>query len=408
MPALLFASLFLMAGLPATQPVGLAQAVPLESDTEVGGLLARIFRQVEPSLVQVVAYRPLGSHPNLSDGEGRSSHLEPSRAVLRASGVVVGEGGLILTCAESAQPGDSLEVRLRSGQRLQALFLAQDVAAGISLIRARPVGSSNPALKPIAVPDAASVRPGEWMLVLNFDQATGEPDLRLGTMESVAPFTANGPQYLRLQLADCRGTCGAAIVDGSGGFRGMVLDVRASADDRIQSACQQTTAMLECGGVQAISATEFPGTVSYLREASGRRVGFLGVAAKVEERADDRFAHGDGRRLSVEEVVPGSPADVAGILPGDVLLEIDGVSIRDPNDITSRVASIAPGTVISVRLLRSGAPVTLLARVGDRSSLDFLFRQEEMNRRLQKKINRSIEQLKSRLDLLEQRALAIR
>ena len=52
----------------------------------------------------------------------------------------------------------------------------------------------------------------------------------------------------------------------------------------------------------------------------------------------------------------GSPAQQAGLMPGDVLQEIDGARVRSAQDVVMRIATRKPGEVVTVRGLRAGRP----------------------------------------------------
>jgi putative serine protease PepD len=60
----------------------------------------------------------------------------------------------------------------------------------------------------------------------------------------------------------------------------------------------------------------------------------------------------DGARVA--RVVPGGPADKAGIKQGDVITKVDGRPIRDPTDISATIAGKSPGDTIGVDVLRNG------------------------------------------------------
>ena len=54
-------------------------------------------------------------------------------------------------------------------------------------------------------------------------------------------------------------------------------------------------------------------------------------------------------------MTPGSPADRAGIRVEDVLVEIDGVPVRDAGDLQALMVEQRIGTAIAVTLVRNGA-----------------------------------------------------
>ena len=62
--------------------------------------------------------------------------------------------------------------------------------------------------------------------------------------------------------------------------------------------------------------------------------------------------HGGG--VLVVNVDPGSPADMAGIVPGDVLVNIDSKAVREPQDVSEAESGLEPGRTVSVVLARDG------------------------------------------------------
>jgi serine protease Do len=62
----------------------------------------------------------------------------------------------------------------------------------------------------------------------------------------------------------------------------------------------------------------------------------------------------DERRLVVEEVAQGSPASAAGIIPGDVICSVRGISIADGTDLERSLLDLEPGQSVEIRVLREG------------------------------------------------------
>jgi serine protease Do len=65
----------------------------------------------------------------------------------------------------------------------------------------------------------------------------------------------------------------------------------------------------------------------------------------------------------VSGVYPGSPAALAGLARGDVLLSIDGFEVNDPQGVNYRIATHRPGDMARLRFLRDGASREVTARV---------------------------------------------
>jgi len=68
--------------------------------------------------------------------------------------------------------------------------------------------------------------------------------------------------------------------------------------------------------------------------------------------------------LIIREVEPGSPADKAGIRQGDVLVAVDGRTMKQKSDYQAAMRGTNKGQSISVRILRNGLEKTLTAKAG--------------------------------------------
>jgi S1-C subfamily serine protease len=67
-------------------------------------------------------------------------------------------------------------------------------------------------------------------------------------------------------------------------------------------------------------------------------------------------------------VSAGSPAEKAGAMKGDVIVEFDGMPIKDIYAYTDALAKRKPGDVVQVVVMRDGQRVTLTATLGKRGS----------------------------------------
>ena len=86
--------------------------------------------------------------------------------------------------------------------------------------------------------------------------------------------------------------------------------------------------------------------------------GFLGVRISTLED--------DGGAVEIEQVVPDSPAEAAGLETGDVVRAIDGQRVRDAEDFVESIGRKRPGAQVTLSIVRSGTPQEVVATLGKR------------------------------------------
>jgi serine protease Do len=92
--------------------------------------------------------------------------------------------------------------------------------------------------------------------------------------------------------------------------------------------------------------------------------GWLGVYIQAVDATMAKALKMDSPRgVLVSEVTKDSPAEKAGVKEGDVILAVDETPVENPDQLSSRIAATAPGTQVTLTVLRKGAtrhiPVTL-------------------------------------------------
>ena len=82
----------------------------------------------------------------------------------------------------------------------------------------------------------------------------------------------------------------------------------------------------------------------------------------VESSADPTSPNG----AQIQVVVPGGPADKAGLKTGDLIKAIDGQAIKDPTGVSSAIASKKPGDKVTIQIERNGLTQEIDVPLGTR------------------------------------------
>lgn len=374
-------------------------------ESSLGSVLARFGSQYASSVVRVVAYRPIGPAPASVDRYADCSRLTPSRHTLWSTGVVLNDRGYILTCADGAQPGDSLQVHLIDGSRRGARFLAQDARTGVSLLQVEDTEALSSATHR---PCAGPVRENDWVVVMSMADPQRPLDVRVGRLGQILGTGASSAATLQLDVGEGAGTCGGIVLDGNGHFIGMVINeqvVPAESGYGSSPGCSREVAeMLDRGDLRAITRGMLVTLAGRLNTSWTDRVGFLGVQAEADtgglatlDIENPEFFE-SMRPIRIESVLPGSPAELAGLQVGDEIVEFNGRPSMRLEEVSAWIADTDPGNQIELRILRQGAPMIVTCRIGDRSSLDWMERQARQQYELRREMTQGLRMLQNELE----------
>ncbi len=254
----------------------------------------------------------------------------------RGSGVVMREDGLILTSAQLVAGATSVVVTWPSGRSDRADIVGSDELTGLAAI---DVGGSG---YPTVSLDTTPPEPGERAITVAAWSGAAGPTLTQGVISATG--THADPDAGRLlglietdnpvpEWAD-----GGALLDDQGRVRGVCLSLEQG----------EATGFAVPAEVALRVATD-------LDQLGRVDRGWLGIRGSSSD-PDGSVPAG----MSVENVTLGSPAAVAGILPGDVVIAVDQDRVRSLADIQAALTLTRPGQVVQVERARAGQIATVL------------------------------------------------
>jgi S1-C subfamily serine protease len=285
------------------------------------------------------------------------------------SGVIYDAAGDIVTNEHVVANATQLSVTLSNGKTYSARLLGTDTADDLAVIRINATGTTA----------AHFVTTGNYT-VASMVLAVGSPlGLQLSVTSGVIsainrtvqePNGAYLPNAIQTSAPINPGNSGGALVNLSGAVVGIPTLEATDPQNNAGGAAQgigfaiPSTRVLYI--VHQIIAT---GKVAHTGRA------YLGVAATDATQAGIQglggFTPGASTPISgalVQTVAPGSPADTAGLQPGDVITKINSTPITDQSDLLVALANLKPGQKITITVSRQGATLTLHATLGELSA----------------------------------------
>lgn len=254
---------------------------------------------------------------------------------LTATGVAWSADGVVVATSHGVERDEDLAIETGEGARIAATLVGRDPDTDIAVLRV--AGSAAP---PLARAGQDDVRAGSLVVAL------GRPGRRglqatLGMVSArVETQTGGKPGYLlHTDAVLYPGFSGGPLVDVSGLGVGM------------------NNLLYGRGRGIAIGATVVEQVVETLLAYGRIRRGYLGVRTQPVElpaALRDSQAAGQATGLLVVQVEPGSPAEKAGLILGDMLLALGGAGVEDGEALRHGLRSMEAGQEVVVRLLRGG------------------------------------------------------
>lgn len=260
------------------------------------------------------------------------------------SGVIVSENGLVLTAAHVATGvKQKVTVIMEDGTRLKAETLGLVADTDAAMIQITEKGT----YPFVEIDKAQTTRLGDWVFALGhsggYDKERGSV-LRLGRLVRIAGKTFQ---------SDCMligGDSGGPLFDLNGSLVGMHSRVGQQLQVNMHVPMSEFVNHWE-----GMLKGEFIGEGPYA-ELPKKGNGFLGLATEPGSKSG----------LKITKVGTKSPAETAGIKEGDVLLRMNGVALKDREQMQELLKEMSAGNEVVLDMERGGKPKTFTLELGER------------------------------------------
>jgi serine protease Do len=256
------------------------------------------------------------------------------------SGFIISKDGYVLTNAHVVAGNGEVTVRLADAKReFKAKVIGADERTDIALIKIEAKD-----LPTVKLGKSSNLQPGEWVAAIGSPFGF-ENTITAGIVSATGrslPAETYVP-FIQTDVAVNPGNSGGPLIN----LAGEVVGV----NSMIYS---------QTGGYMGVSFAipiEVALDVSKQLQAEGKVTrGRLGVRIQpMTKELAQSFRLKEPNGALIASVDPGSPADKAGLKPGDVVLAFNGKPIDDPNKLPRLVAETKPGQSATLRIWRDGS-----------------------------------------------------
>jgi len=279
---------------------------------------------------------------------GRSIVAINARRRIPSSGIVWRDG-VIVSASHTVRRDDEIPVTLPNGDSTVATVAGRDSATDLIALR---IEGTKSYVAPRA--DVASLRVGSLVL------AVGRPGRNVSASFGIVSAVGEGwrtwqgariDRVLRLDLAVYDGFSGGPLVDPSGAVLGL------------------NNSALARGTPLSLPAAAVDRVLDELLERGHVRRPFIGIAVQPVALSvsvvKQHSLKGDTGLLIVS-IADGSPAEKAGMLLGDVLLEANGNELSGPDDLLDALSDVSSDGAVTLKFLRGGTVKTASVTPADR------------------------------------------
>jgi serine protease Do len=363
---------------PGNMPPAVSAAA-LSGGSDQSRIVSAVHR-VSPSVVALNVsvngqqFVPIDPFSQIFGGQQGPGAVRRYRAKASGSGFVWSKDGLIVTNAHVVRPPQngtvsSIQVVFQNGDRVPGHVYAVNLAADLALVKVDNYAKLPP---PVEIADSDKLEAGQWAI------AIGEPfelkqSVSLGVVsgfnrdETIGTENGGAQEFKGLLQTSAPinpGNSGGPLID----VEGRLIGVNQSTAN-VQAGAQGIGFAIPSNVVkeQIALLEKNPGT------HEGTNVGFIGAGLDTLSPDLKVQLNYQGSGVVIRTVAPNSPADQAGLQPGDVIQKVNGRDAVKPDDVISAIRATKPGQAVALNVWSGGTKklvsVKTIERPADTSSI---------------------------------------
>ena len=315
-------------------------------------------KKAMPSVVNIFTSKQIAApiQPRIDDPRFQDFFGDPSEEQTRrenslGSGVIVGSQGLILTNNHVVESADEIEIALADGRTAPARVVGTDPETDLAVIK---VDLKNLPAITFGRSDQTSV--GDIVL------AIGNP-YGIGQTVTQGIISAVGRNHLGINTFENFIQTDAPINPGNSG--GALIDVDGNLVGINSAIFSRDGGSLGIGFAIPVSLAKQV-MEQIIRQGSVTR-GWIGIEAQdITPELAESFKLKTARGSLIAGILRNSPADHAGLKPGDILLEINGREVTDSSTMLNLISVLKPEKLATLKIMRDQTEMNIAITVGKR------------------------------------------
>jgi serine protease Do len=277
---------------------------------------------------------------------------QPQPQIGQGSGFIVSTDGYVMTNAHVVKGADKIEVTLNDGEVKTATVVGSDPQTDLAIIKIDKVdGKEFPFLK---LGDSDELEVGEWVL------AIGSP-FQLQASVTAGIVSAKGRQGLNISALEDFIQTDAAINPGNSG--GPLLDLNSDVIGINTAIVSRSGGYMGIGF--AIPSNMAQNVMDQIIKKGSVTRGYMGIVLQpVDKELAAGFNLPKAEGVLISSVEKGSPAEKAGLLQGDIILEYNGKPIKSLQSFRYDTSMMNPGSTVNLKVYRKGKMLTVNVTLG--------------------------------------------
>jgi S1-C subfamily serine protease len=310
---------------------------------------ANLTRAVVPSVVSIDTQGY--STQRLSDFWGRVFERRmPTQG--QGSGVIVSKEGHVVTNHHVVAGQQKFRILLHGGKSYTARLIGEDRLLDIAVLKIDDKGP----FQPLKLGDSSQVQVGQLVFAVGNPFGLGETVTQGIISAKERSISDNQRDLFQTDAAINPGNSGGPLVN----LRGEIIGINAA----IFSPDRQNPGFQGVGF--SIPSNDVRDTIEQILERGRPIRGFLGVQMRdLDLTLRSQLDYGGESGALVTAIVPGSPAEMAGLQQWDVIVSLDGKAIQSSNQLFSLIQGSRVGGAVAIEVWRGGSIVKLQAKISE-------------------------------------------